>query len=169
MAEDHQPSPTAGGAETEIALDHGVTQGEIFRDMLRHMMAPFLVGMIFGSIWQLNVMPRMDWLVPNPVHGSFAIYLLISPLMYKLLVAKEMSRASEYTMGFAVTACVLSMAWMFQGASVYCGAYIPAIAWLWISSYWLQFDFPPFRYGLWHGIGVNVGAFGGSVLSFIYI
>ena len=131
------------------------------------MMAPFLVGMIFGSIWQLNVMPRMDWQVPNPIHGSFAIYLLISPLMYKLLVGKEMSRASEYTMGFAVTACVFSMVWIFQ--SVYCGAYIPAIAWLWISSYWLQFDFPPFRYGLWHGIGVNVGAFGGSVLSFIYI
>ena len=167
MAEDHQSSPTAGGAETEIALDHGVTQGEIFLDMLRHMMAPFLVGMIFGSIWQLNVMPRMDWQVPNPIHGSFAIYLLISPLMYKLLVGKEMSRASEYTMGFAVTACVFSMVWIFQ--SVYCGAYIPAIAWLWISSYWLQFDFPPFRYGLWHGIGVNVGAFGGSVLSFIYI
>ena len=167
MAEDHQSSPTAGGAETEIALDHGVTQGEIFLDMLRHMMAPFLVGMIFGSIWQLNVMPRIDWQVPNPIHGSFAIYLLISPLMYKLLVGKEMSRASEYTMGFAVTACVFSMVWIFQ--SVYCGAYIPAIAWLWISSYWLQFDFPPFRYGLWHGIGVNVGAFGGSVLSFIYI
>ena len=167
MAEDHQSSPNAGGAETEIALDHGVTQGEIFLDMLRHMMAPFLVGMIFGSIWQLNVMPRIDWQVPNPIHGSFAIYLLISPLMYKLLVGKEMSRASEYTMGFAVTACVFSMVWIFQ--SVYCGAYIPAIAWLWISSYWLQFDFPPFRYGLWHGIGVNVGAFGGSVLSFIYI
>ena len=60
MAEDHEPSPTGGGAETEIVLDHEVTQGEIFRDMLRHMMAPFLVGMIFGSIWQLNVMPRMD-------------------------------------------------------------------------------------------------------------
>jgi hypothetical protein len=33
----------------------------------------------------------------------------------------------------------------------------------------LQFEFPPFRYGLWHALAVNIGAFGGSVLTYIYI
>ena len=50
-------------------------------DMLRHMMAPLLIGMVFGAIWQLTVMPRIDTFVPNPVHGAFAIYLVASPLI----------------------------------------------------------------------------------------
>ena len=144
--------------------DAGVTGSEIFSDMLRHMMA----GMVFGAIWQLTVMPRIDTFVPNPVHGAFAMYLVASPLIYKQLIGMEMSRAGEYAMGFAVTACCLSMVWMFGTSSVYLAGFLPAIAWLFISSFWLQFEFPPFRYGLWHGMAVNVGAFGGSVLAFIY-
>ena len=148
--------------------EQGVTGSEIFSDMLRHMMAPLLIGMIFGAIWQLTVMPRIDTFVPNPVHGAFAMYLVASPLIYKQLVGMEMIRAGEYAMGFAATACFLSLVWMFGTSSVYLAGFLPAIAWLFISSFWLQFEFPPFRYGLWHGLAVNVGAFGGSVLAFIY-
>ena len=145
-----------------------VSGSEIFSDMLRHMMAPLFIGMIFGAIWQLTVMPRIDSFVPNPVHGAFAMYLIASPLIYKQLVGMEMRRAGEYAMGFAVTACILSLVWMFGTSSLYLGGFIPAIAWLFISSYWLQFEFPPFRYGLWHGMDVNIGGFGGGVLVFIY-
>ncbi|MGB1365924.1 MAG: hypothetical protein ACPH9F_00860 [Candidatus Poseidoniaceae archaeon] len=148
--------------------EQGVTGTEIFSDMLRHMMAPLLIGMVFGAIWQLTVMPRIDTFVPNPVHGAFAMYLVASPLIYKQLVGMEMNRAGEYAMGFAATACFLSLVWMFGTSSVYLAGFLPAIAWLFISSFWLQFEFPPFRYGLWHGLAVNVGAFGGSVLAFIY-
>jgi hypothetical protein len=148
--------------------EQGVTGSEIFSDMLRHMMAPLLIGMVFGAIWQLTVMPRIDTFVPNPVHGAFAMYLVASPLIYKQLVGMEMNRAGEYAMGFAATACFLSLVWMFGTSSVYLAGFLPAIAWLFISSFWLQFEFPPFRYGLWHGLAVNVGAFGGSVLAFIY-
>ena len=148
--------------------EQGVTGSEIFSDMLRHMMAPLLIGMVFGAIWQLTVMPRIDTFVPNPVHGAFAMYLVASPLIYKQLVGMEMIRAGEYAMGFAATACFLSLVWMFGTSSVYLAGFLPAIAWLFISSFWLQFEFPPFRYGLWHGLAVNVGAFGGSVLAFIY-
>ena len=111
---------------------------------------------------------RQDSFVPNPVHGAFAMYLIASPLIYKQLVGMEMRRAGEYAMGFAVTACILSLVWMFGTSSLYLGGFIPAIAWLFISSYWLQFEFPPFRYGLWHGMAVNIGGFGGGVLVFIY-
>ena len=159
---------TSEDLPTDVAHDEAVTGSEIFSDMLRHMMAPLLIGMVFGAIWQLTVMPRIDTFVPNPVHGAFAMYLLASPLIYKQLIGMEMSRASEYAMGFAVTACCLSMVWMFGTSSVYLAGFLPAIAWLFISSFWLQFEFPPFRYGLWHGMAVNVGAFGGSVLAFIY-
>ena len=148
--------------------DASVSGSEIFSDMLRHMMAPLFIGMIFGAIWQLTVMPRIDSFVPNPVHGAFAMYLIASPLIYKQLVGMEMRRAGEYAMGFAVTACILSLVWMFGTSSLYLGGFIPAIAWLFISSYWLQFEFPPFRYGLWHGMAVNIGGFGGGVLVFIY-
>ena len=159
----------ASGEFLEVDVNEGsVTGSEIFSDMLRHMMAPLLIGMVFGAIWQLTVMPRIDTFVPNPVHGAFAMYLLASPLIYKQLVGMEMNRAGEYAMGFAVTACFLSFVWMFGASSVYLAGFLPAIAWLFISSFWLQFEFPPFRYGLWHGMAVNVGAFGGSVLAFIY-
>ena len=154
---------------TGVVHGEGVTGSEIFSDMLRHMMAPLLIGMVFGATWQLTVMPRIDTFVPNPVHGAFAMYLVVSPLIYRQLIGLEMSRAGEYAMGFATTACFLSMVWMFGTSSVYLAGFLPAIAWLFISSFWLQFDFPPFRYGLWHGMAVNVGAFGGSVLAFIYV
>lgn len=159
-------SPTSESQVVETQTEPAVTQDEIFKDMLRHMMAPLSIGIIFGAIWQITVMPRIDTFVPNPVHGAFALYLLTSPLIYKQLVGLGMDRAGEYAMGFAVTACFLSLVWMFGTSSLYLAGFLPAIAWLLISSFWLQFEFPPFRYGLWHGMAVNVGAFGGSALAF---
>ena len=146
-----------------------VSQSEIFKDMLRHMMAPLMLGMLFGSIWQILVMPEID-IFPNPIHGSFMIYLVLSPLIYKLLVGQEMNRAKEYSFGVLVVAIVLSFVWILpQQSSLYCGVFLTGISWLWLSSFWLQFEFPPFRYGLWHAIAVNIGAFGVSVLTYIYI
>ncbi len=168
MAEVEDDAISSAESLESSIKEYSVTGKEIFSDMLRHMMAPLLIGMIFGSIWQLTVMPRIDTFVPNPVHGAFALYLITSPLIYKQLVGMEMNRAGEYAMGFAVTACILSLVWMFGTSSLYLGGFIPAIAWLFISSFWLQFDFPPFRYGLWHGMAVNIGGFGGGVLTFIY-
>ena len=146
-----------------------VSEGEVFRDMLRHMMAPLMLGMLFGSLWQILVMPKIDFF-PNPVHGSFMIYLVLSPLIYKILVGQEMNRAKEYSLGVLTVAIVLSVVWILpQQSSLYCGVFLTGISWLWLSSFWLQFEFPPFRYGLWHAIAVNIGAFGGSVLTYIYI
>ena len=71
-----------------------VSEGEVFKDMLRHMMAPLMLGMLFGSLWQILVMPKIDFF-PNPVHGSFMIYLVLSPLIYKILVGQEMNRAKD--------------------------------------------------------------------------
>ena len=98
------------------------------------------------------------------------IYLVLSPLIYKFLVGQEMNRAKEYALGVLSVAIVLSVVWILpQQSSLYCGVFLTGIAWLWLSSFWLQFEFPPFRYGLWHAIAVNIGAFGGSVLTYIYI
>ena len=83
---DMDDAPTASEeSQTFDTDDASVTGSEIFSDMLRHMMAPLLIGMLFGAIWQLTVMPRIDTFVPNPVHGAFAIYLVASPLIYKAL------------------------------------------------------------------------------------
>lgn len=146
-----------------------VLEGEIFKDMLRHMMAPLLLGMLFGSLWQIVVMPNINFF-PNPVHGSFMIYLILSPLIYKVLVGQEMKRAKEYSLGILSVGIILSIVWILpQQSSLYCGVFLTGISWLWLSSFWLQFEFPPFRYGLWHALAVNIGAFGGSVLTYIYI
>ena len=159
-------------SETSVLVEESlspVSEGEVFKDMLRHMMAPLILGMLFGSLWQILVMPKIDFF-PNPVHGSFMIYLVLSPLIYKNLVGQEMNRAKEYSLGVLTVAIVLSVVWILpQQSSLYCGVFLTGISWLWLSSFWLQFEFPPFRYGLWHAIAVNIGAFGGSVLTYIYI
>ena len=160
----NEPEPT------HLVEEHStpVSESEIFKDMLRHMMAPLLLGMFFGSLWQIIVMPKID-LFPNPIHGSFIIYLLLSPIIYKILVGQEMNRAKEYAFGFVSLAIVLSIFWILpQQSSLNCGVFLTGFSWLWLSSFWLQFEFPPFRYGLWHSMGVNIGAFGGSVLTYIY-
>ena len=158
--------------EAVLGLEHTstpVSESEIFKDMLRHMMAPLLLGMLFGSIWQITVMPKIE-IFPNPIQGSFIIYLVLSPLIYKYLVGQEMNRAKEYALGFLSISIVLSAFWILpQQSSLYCGVFLTGISWLWLSSFWLQFEFPPFRYGLWHAMAVNIGAFGGSVLTYIYI
>ena len=88
--------------ETEVVSsdttdEASVSGSEIFSDMIRHMMVPLLIGMVFGAIWELTVMPRIEPnFVPNPVHGAFAIYLIASPLFYKLILDMEMNRAGEY-------------------------------------------------------------------------
>ena len=165
------PIPINESETSLVVEEHStpVSESEIFKDMLRHMMAPLILGMLFGSIWQIVVMPKIDFF-PNPVHGSFMIYLVLSPLIYKFLVGQEMNRAKEYALGVLSVAIVLSVVWILpQQSSLYCGVFLTGIAWLWLSSFWLQFEFPPFRYGLWHAIAVNIGAFGGSVLTYIYI
>jgi hypothetical protein len=174
MGEEASGENGSDSEEIETVLDleqtpTPVSESEIFKDMLRHMMAPLMLGMLFGSFWQIVVMPKID-IFPNPIHGSFMIYLVFSPLIYKFLVGQEMNRAKEYSSGVLSVAILLSFVWILpQQSSLYCGVFLTGISWLWMSSFWLQFEFPPFRYGLWHAIAVNIGAFGGSVLTYIYI
>ena len=174
MGEEASGENESDSEEIEAVLDleqtsRPVSESEIFKDMLRHMMAPLLLGMLFGSIWQITVMPKIE-IFPNPIQGSFIIYLVLSPLIYKFLVGQEMNRAKEYILGFLSISIILSTFWILpQQSSLYCGVFLAGISWLWLSSFWLQFEFPPFRYGLWHAMAVNIGAFGGSVLTYIYI
>ena len=135
----------------DVTDDASVSTSEIFSDMLRHMMAPLLIGMVFGAIWDLTVMPRIEPnFAPNPVHGAFAITSCIST---HLRTPPQHGNEPCWRIchRLAITACILSLVWMF--GSYRCILEVSAcIAWLFISSFWLQFEFPPFRYGLWHAI-----------------
>jgi len=47
-----------------------------------------------------------------------------------------------------------------------CGGYVAIVVWIWVSTSWWRFHLPPFRSALWHTLGVNVGALGGSLLAY---
>ena len=51
-------------SETSVLVEESlspVSEGEVFKDMLRHMMAPLILGMLFGSLWQILVMPQIEF------------------------------------------------------------------------------------------------------------
>ena len=47
-----------------------------------------------------------------------------------------------------------------------CGGYVTVVVWIWVSTSWWRFHLPPFRLAIWHAMGVNIGALGGSLLYF---
>jgi len=134
---------------------------------LRHIIAPALLGAVFGGLWQYSVMPNIGEInLPNPIHGAFLVSILLSPLMYRILVGDEMSRWKEYTLGLSLLGLVFSMIWLSGWGAVFCGGYGALLVWVWISTDWGRYDLPPFRYGIWHAFAIDLGAFAGSVLVY---
>ena len=47
--------------------------------------------------------------------------------------------------------------------------YLAVVVWIWVSTSWWRFDLPPFRSAMWHTMGVNIGALGGSLLTYYLV
>jgi len=134
---------------------------------LKHILAPAFLGAILGGIWQWKVMPGIGEInLPNPIHGAFIISILLSPLLYRILLDTESSRWYEYTLGLSALGLAFSIIWLSGWGAMFCGGYGALLVWVWISTDWGRYEFPPFRYGLWHAFGINLGALAGSVLAF---
>ena len=134
---------------------------------LKHILTPASLGAIVGGVWQWKVMPSIGEInLPNPIHGAFIVSILLSPLLYRVLLEDESSRWFEYTLGLSALGLVFSIIWLSGWGAMFCGGYGALLVWVWISTDWGRYELPPFRYGLWHTFGINLGALAGSVLAY---
>ena len=144
-----------------------LTRALDFETGFKHILAPAFLGVVLGGIWEAFVMPHVGEInLPNPVHGAFFISILLSPLLYRLLLDDEPSRWKEYTLGLSSLGLLFSMIWLSGWGGIFCGGYGALLVWVWISTDWGRHHLPPFRYGLWHAFGIDLGTFAGSVLVF---
>ncbi|RPG67833.1 MAG: hypothetical protein CBC59_007560 [Euryarchaeota archaeon TMED99] len=134
---------------------------------LRHILAPAFFGALVGGLWQWKVMPQIGEInLPNPVHGAFLVSLVLSPLLYRILLDDEASRWREYTLGLASLGLLFSVIWLSGWGAMFCGGYGALLVWVWVSTDWGRYNLPPFRYGLWHAFGINLGALAGGIFAY---
>ena len=134
---------------------------------LRHILAPAFFGALVGGLWQWKVMPQIGEInLPNPVHGAFLVSLVLSPLLYRILLDDEASRWKEYTLGLASLGLLFLVIWLSGWGAMFCGGYGALLVWVWVSTDWGRYNLPPFRYGLWHAFGINLGALAGGIFAY---
>ena len=130
---------------------------------------PALFGTVVGGVWQEAAMPALPALpygFPNPVQASLLAYLLLTPLVHRWLTEADPLRWKEYALGCSSLALPLVIIWTMGYGGLVCGGYLASVVWVWISTSWWRFSLPPFRLALWHTLGVNIGALGGSILTY---
>tara|TARA_B100001769_G_C21820883_1_gene446212 strand:+ start:174 stop:668 length:495 start_codon:yes stop_codon:yes gene_type:complete len=159
---------SAGSDRVEVPADAPfIARALDMETGLRHILAPAFFGALVGGLWQWKVMPQIGEInLPNPVHGAFLVSLVLSPLLYRILLDDEASRWKEYTLGLASLGLLFSVIWLSGWGAMFCGGYGALLVWVWVSTDWGRYNLPPFRYGLWHAFGINLGALAGGIFAF---
>ncbi|MEL0330757.1 MAG: hypothetical protein VW982_00910 [Candidatus Poseidoniales archaeon] len=127
---------------------------------------PTLFGLAVGAAWQALLSPHLTYGLPNPPQGALIVMMLCSPLLHKMLTPHSQSMWLDYLGGIAVLALPLMFVWSTGLGGFVCGGYLAVVVWIWLSTSWWRFHLPPFRLAMWHTLGVNIGALGGSLLYF---
>ena len=151
--------------EVEPSLRRSATWGETFQNVI----APTMFGMAAGGGWQALVSPHLTYGMPNPPQGGLLLMMLFAPLLHRLLTHHPQHRWKEYLGGVAALAFPLMLVWSTGLGGFVCGGYLAVVVWIWVSTSWWRFDLPPFRSAMWHTMGVNIGALGGSLLTFYLV
>ena len=151
--------------EAEPSLRRSATWGETFQNVI----APTMFGMAAGGGWQALVSPHLTYGMPNPPQGGLLMMLLFAPLLHRLLTHHPQHRWKEYLGGVAALAFPLLLVWSTGLGGFVCGGYLAVVVWIWVSTSWWRFDLPPFRSAMWHTMGVNIGALGGSLLTYYLV
>lgn len=125
---------------------------------------PTLFGMVAGAFWQASISPQLTYGLPNPPQGGLLIMMLFSPLLHRWLTPHPQSMWLDYLGGIAALALPLMFVWSTGMGGFVCGGYLTVVLWIWVSTSWWRFHLPPFRLAIWHTMGVNIGALGGSLL-----
>ena len=160
MEETSSPS-----VEVEPSLRRSATWGETFQNVI----APTMFGMAAGGGWQALVSPHLTYGMPNPPQGALLLMMLFAPLLHRLLTHHPQHRWKEYLGGVAALAFPLMLVWSTGLGGFVCGGYLAVVVWIWVSTSWWRFDLPPFRSAMWHTMGVNIGALGGSLLTYYLV
>ena len=151
--------------EVEPSLRRSATWGETFQNVI----APTMFGMAAGGGWQALVSPHLTYGMPNPPQGGLLLMMLFAPLLHRLLTHHPQHRWKEYLGGVAALAFPLLLVWSTGLGGFVCGGYLAVVVWIWVSTSWGRVDLPPFRSAMWHTMGVNIGALGGSLLTFYLV
>ena len=151
--------------EVEPSLRRSATWGETFQNVI----APTMFGMAAGGGWQALVSPHLTYGMPNPPQGGLLMMMLFAPLLHRLLTHHPQHRWKEYLGGVAALAFPLLLVWSTGLGGFVCGGYLAVVVWIWVSTSWWRFDLPPFRSAMWHTMGVNIGALGGSLLTYYLV
>ncbi len=137
-----------------------------WRETFENVIAPTMFGFVAGAGWQVYLSPHLTYGLPNPPQGGLLLMMLFSPLLHRWLTHHPQNRWKEYLSGIAALALPLLLIWSTGQGGFVCGGYLAVVVWIWVSTSWWRFNLPPFRLALWHTLGVNIGALGGSLLSF---
>ena len=151
--------------EVEPSLRRSATWGETFQNVI----APTMFGMAAGGGWQALVSPHLTYGMPNPPQGGLLLMMLFAPRLHRLLTHHPQHRWKEYLGGVAALAFPLLLVWSTGLGGFVCGGYLAVVVWIWVSTSWWRFELPPFRSAMWHTMGVNIGALGGSLLTFYLV
>ena len=151
--------------EVEPSLRRSATWGETFQNVI----APTMFGMAAGGGWQALVSPHLTYGMPNPPQGGLLLMMLFAPLLHRLLTHHPQHRWKESLGGVAALAFPLMLVWSTGLGGFVCGGYLAVVVWIWVSTSWWRFDLPPFRSAMWHTMGVNIGALGGSLLTYYLV
>ena len=127
---------------------------------------PTLFGLAVGAAWQALISPQLTYGLPNPPQGALIVMMFCSPLLHKMLTPHPQAMWVDYLGGIAVLALPLMFVWSTGLGGFVCGGYLAVVVWIWLSTSWWRFHLPPFRLAIWHTLGVNIGALGGSLLYY---
>ena len=152
-----------------ITVEFQAPRSATWRETFDNVMAPTAFGMLAGALWEALAMPHLSYGMPNPPQGGLLLMMLFSPLLHRWLTHHPQNRWKEYLGGVAALTFPLFLIWSTGLGGFVCGGYLAVVVWIWISTSWWRFNLPPFRLALWHTLGVNIGALGGSLLSFSLI
>ena len=149
-----------------IAVATQAPRSATWRETFDNVMAPTAFGMLAGALWEAMAMPHLSYGMPNPPQGGLLLMLLFAPLLHRLLTHHPQHRWKEYLAGVAALGFPLMLIWSTGLGGFVCGGYVTVVVWIWVSTSWWRFHLPPFRLAIWHAMGVNIGALGGSLLYF---
>lgn len=134
---------------------------------VKHILTPALIGAGLGGAWQAYALPSIDSVfAPNPPQFALIVALAFTPLLYRILVHTSFERCLEYTFGFATLALPLLFVWLSGWGALFCGMYGILLSWATLSMLWGRRQLPPFSYGIWHAMGIDLGAFAGAVVVY---
>jgi len=139
--------PLRGDVSEQVDVNRG----------LIHVMLPSIIGSLLAISSAFAGIK-----IGNPVQTALVLGILFSPIFAWFSVEE---RKGDYLLGLGLLNGLFALMWFSPNAGFFCGGYLTMMIWVWMSLNWWKFELPSFRYGIWHSVGMEIGAFGGAVIA----